>query len=196
MMTWNWHYLESDLEKVKIELSKLKKDLETRGCISIEPEKARHMVASLIGDPYPNTELVLFSGKQLAYYLSMVPTPIDPGSRQFQFTVCWEVKQKNVVGKFPKTAIDQILSTLRSKDFVPFQTNFYLDDETVTNDTFILLEIEFNPENNFQCTTHALKDLENKVMSLIEEVEQILSQLVVYTRSTRRYWDKEILMHF
>lgn len=188
-------FMESDLEKAKKELDEIRQKLEVLDSTFVEPEKARHMVAILTSDPYPNTELVICPGKQLAYYLSMVPTPIDPGSRRFQFTACWEIKPMNDI-KFSKAGIGQILSTLRSYDYSPFHTNFYLDDEIITNDTFILLEIEFNPENRFQCTEHALIESEEKVMSLVEDVEKILNQLAVYTRSTRRYWDKELLMLF
>jgi hypothetical protein len=92
--------------------------------------------------------------------------------------------------------LDQLLSTLRAYDYSPYQANFYLDEKTISKDIFILLEIEFNPENKFQCTTHALNESEERVMSLIEDVEKNLSQLAVHTRSTRRYWDKELLMLF
>jgi len=189
------HVREDDLEKVRKDMDEIRQKLESLDSKYIEPAKARHMVAILTGDPYPNTEMVLCPGKQLAYYLSMVPTPIDPASRRFQFTVCWEIKQKDS-RDFSKGELDQILSVLRSNDFSPFQTNFYLDDETITRSSFILLEIEFSPDNTFQCTTHALMASKDKVISLIENIEQILNRLAVCTRSTRKYWDKELLMLF
>jgi hypothetical protein len=189
------HFGTNELEKINKEMDVIRKNLESLGSTFVNPEKARHMIAVIANDPYPNAEQVQYRGKELAYDPSMVPTPINPESRKFQFTVCWEIENGDSK-RFLSANLEKIISKLTAIDWSPFHIDFFLDNETETKKNYIFIEIEFSPEITFQCTTYALLNVEDKVIPLIEKVEENLSQDISFERSTKRYWNEELFILF
>ena len=187
---------EDDIVKGKVNFEKIRKRLESLGGIFEDPEKSRHMIAILEGDPYPNIEYTQFHCKHLAYDIYTIPTPIDPASRSFQFTVCWDVISTLKTEKLSNQFLDELLNELESLNISPCKTNVFLDAENLSKIIFIIFEIEYLPDDKFKPTEQILEKALSFGLRIIEQVESFLASKVKFNRATRKYWDKELLMTF
>lgn len=186
------HPSKDDLIKAKDYLESIRSKVELLGGVAVDPEKARHMVAIQDEDPYPNFENVIFQGKHLAYDVYIVPSPIDPRSRRFQFSVCWEIAENNS----QQLSLDQLMRELQSRDYHPFQSDLFLDTDTLSKATFIINELIFSPDDIFRSTPEVLENATLLALKTINETEKYLSQQTHSVRATRKYWDKELWMKF
>lgn len=193
---WEPSFSKDNLNEVKNDLQKIRSSIEGFGGTLIDPEKARHMVAIHDHDPYPDVEIAEFQARHLAYDVYTVPTPIDPASRRFQFSVCWLVKTKTELKAMNDFELDELLSKLRERKYSGFEVEFFSDSKTQSKESFVIAEIGIFPENNQDNTAQALAKVDGLVLGVVNEIEESARQHVEVIRATRIYWDKEILMLF
>ena len=194
--SWKPSFSENNLNEVRHDLQEIRFSVEKAGGTPVDPEKARHMVAIHDHDPYPDVEIAEFQARHLAYDVYTVPTPIDPASRRFQFSVCWLVKTTNESRAMTDFELDELLSRLREKNHPGYEVEFFSDSKTQSKESFVIAEIEAYPENGQGSTAQELAKIENLVLGVVIEIEEIARQYAEVIRATRIYWDKEILMLF
>jgi len=187
---------EVNSSEIQIELMDIRTKIEGRGGVFVEPEKARHMVAMIDRDPYPDIELAEFSAKHLAYDVYKIPTPIDPLSRRFQFTACWVIRPKTESTPLTETTINKIIDRLRERAYTNLKANFFSDTKTESKEDFILAEIEVYPIEKFDSTISVLSSIEKFIVETLSEIEAVLNLYAMITKATRVYWEKEIILLF
>ena len=193
---WEPSFSEENLNKVRHDLQEIRSSVEKGGGTFIDPEKARHMVAIHDHDPYPDVEIAEFQARHLAYDVYTVPTPVDPASRRFQFSVCWVVKPKTESKAMTNSELEELLSKLREKKYLGIEIEFYSDTRIQSRESFVIAEIEVFPENRQDSTAQALAKIRNLVLGVVIKVEEFSGQYAEVMRATRISWDKEILMLF
>lgn len=193
---WKPSFSEDNLNEVRHDLQEIRSSVERVGGTLVDPEKARHMVAIRDHDPYPDVEIAEFQARHLAYDVYTVPTPIDPASRRFQFSVCWVVKTKTESKALTNFELDELISKLKEKSYPSFEVEFFSDSQTQSKESFVIAEIEVFSENSQDSTAQVLAKIENLVLGVVIEIEEISRQYAEVIRATRIYWDKEILMLF
>lgn len=184
-------FLKNDLTEVEQEIEKIKNQLSAYGGSNIHPAKARHMVAIQEGDPYPDFENVIYQCKQIGYYPDQIPTPISPDIRYFQFTICWKIELSP-----PYSNTSEVVAEMKTIDFGKRKIDFFADSETESKENFIMCEIELTPDNIYQSTEQALGEITPPIIQLFEKIESHLSEKVKFTRATKEYWNKELLIIF
>lgn len=189
-------FSEQDLAEVEKDFENIRNKLKVLGGSTIEPQKARHMSAILEEDPYPDFENVIYQGKHLGYYPDKTPTPILPDTRYFQFTVCWKIESRIPETPLSESEFSKLLFELKSMEFEAKHVDFFSDTETLSKSMFILFELELLPHDIYQSTEQALIDLTPQAIKSVNKVESCLLEKVKFVRSTREYWDNELLMRF
>lgn len=187
-------------ENERLEIFRYFEDVKNKllsiGSSVVEPAIARHMFAIRENDPYPEIENVLHQGKNIGYFPDMIPTPIEPDSRTFQYTVCWKIILRKKFSQKIQNELSELIDNLQSLDFHNAIVNFFLDVDTRNEEPFIICEIEKKPSNIFQNTEKVLLVMTPEILDFIDEIEEFISERIKFTRATREYWDKELLLLF
>ena len=81
--------------------------MSAEGVEVIDPRKARHMVALVGNDPLEEEEHVRYRTAEVTTFPDDLPSPIDPRSRRFGFSVAWAVKaEQGACASFVKERLE------------------------------------------------------------------------------------------
>lgn len=185
-----------DLERVRIEISNLRVQVQNLGGVAIEPTKARHMIAILDTDPFPTTEIIEYQGRHLAFEPEIIPSPIDPNSRRVKFTVCWLVKALPNSNPPSASVLEKLADELTQQDYHPFRVTIQSDDQTLSKEVFLIAHVEYLPAIGFEKTDSTLQRIEKPLESTLAQLESSIGLHFSVERATEQYWDKEIFMRF
>jgi hypothetical protein len=186
----SWNEFTSENEKYLKELKEKLLKLEVQ---MIEPEKARHMFA-LKNDPYPVTDIIRYKSVELLIdYFYMIPSPIDPESRIFEFQVCWSldnIPSEGILSNIREEISEIINSKQENIDFV-------IPNISGLKNPFIAVNLEFLDLDLHKKTDDILEYIEPIIAPLIDEIEQIIEKYCPNSkRATKEFWKFEIGLIF
>ncbi len=187
---------EPEPQKAIADMNGLRTQVECLGGRIVEPKKARHMVAIIKEDPIPGTETIDYPGRCLVYDSPTVPSPIDPNSRLFQFTCCWQVEPKAGHSEPPKAELNEFASRLSQQVDDSFSVSTYVDSETESRRTFLISRIDYIHSLGFDRTSDILKNIEGRIEAFLLRIEDVLRSTYEAKRATEYYWEKEIGLTF
>ena len=179
-------------------LEKLSRQLQNQisnmGGRIVQPEKARHMLAFLDHDPYPSIERISYHSVDLLEDLKMIPSPIDPRSRQFEFELCWQIKAKDINEMLISNIEEQISNKIKSKHS-EITCTVYFDLEAIRG-MFMIVNLGMYDNPGHEQTDIFLGRIEPILKLAMNDIENIIRHYVDFKRATKTYWKTEIGLIF
>lgn len=186
--TFPWSIEVHEAKKVFKELAERVNQL---GGKIVQPKTARHMFATVEGDPFPSTDMVLYRSVDLIRDPEHIPSPIDPNSRKLEFTACWRLCENQQNEDFTLNIaeiVDEIINT-KHPELIPYS---YIDIETI-REKYLIVQMSMKNKPGHESTDEVIQKMESYLELAINDIEEMLkthfSNLI---RSTKQYWKMEI----
>lgn len=189
------HIFEVDSLEYKISYKKIKLQLESLDATIITPSKARHMIAVVSEDPFPNQNLMEYRSVDLMYTFGKIPSPISPSSRCATITIGWLLNKKDKLN--PDDILYDEIEKLVIKATQKWTiASIVFDDKTLSGKYLVIYldrSFPFGIESTDKTITEDLIELE-PIFNNLNDIIKV--QFPSAKRATKQFWNNEIGMDF
>ncbi|WP_214084234.1 hypothetical protein [Methanoculleus sp.] len=185
-----------DSAEIQKECAKIRKSIEKLGGKFVEPDIARHMVATVDRDPYIRTDIVEYPLVQLLLWPESIPSPIEPDSRSIIIKVWWKVFDREKKHAILEPEANCIVERLEEESNLRFHVKSWIANCSSSGKLFINAEIQPLSKMGYKTTTDFYNDIESTVEEFILHLESIISTYCGFRRCSRHFWEKELLISF
>jgi hypothetical protein len=181
---------EADSETSRAFFEDLEARLESFDVTIIAPEKARHMIACIRADPFPELDLIYYRPVDLICHWGTVPSPVDPRARHFEFVCVWMLSGKVKGGDIEDWGM--LLETMMEElSHLPIE-KWFIDVDTLFGD-YLIIHLLLPVADFAKDTDAILADLQAVVENSTAEIHQGVTTLVpTAQRATGYFWQWEI----
>lgn len=186
---------EVDPVEYKISYEKLKSQIVLLDATIVPPSKARHMIAVVSGDPFPNQDLMEYRSVDLMYTLGKIPSPISPSSRHANITIGWLLDEKEKLE--PDDALHDKIEALVAKTTQKWTIGSIVFDNKVLSGTYLVVYLKRSLPFGIDTTDKTLRGDLTELSPLFYKIEEIIIEhFPSAKRATKQFWNSEIGMDF
>ena len=186
---------EVDPVEYKISYEKLKSQIVLLDATIVPPSKARHMIAVVSGDPFPNQDLMEYRSVDLMYTLGKIPSPISPSSRHANITIGWLLDEKDKLE--PDDALHDKIEALVAKTTQKWTIGSIVFDNKVLSGTYLVVYLKRSLPFGIDTTDKTLRGDLTELSPLFYKIEEIIiGHFPSAKRATKQFWNSEIGMDF
>lgn len=184
-----------DPAEYKISYEKSKSQILLLDGTIIPPSKARHMIAVVSGDPFPNQDLMEYRSVELMYTLGKIPSPISPSSRHANITIGWLLDEQDKLE--PVDALYDKIEALVAKTTQKWTIGSIVFDNKVLSGTYLVIYLNRSLPFGIDSTDKTLRGDLTELSPLFYKIEEIIiGHFPSAKRGTKQFWNSEIGMDF
>jgi hypothetical protein len=88
------------------------------------------------------------------------------------------------------------MKNLSKDDYNPFDIEFGIDSDTMSNNSFIIAYLNYLPGLGMEKTQSYLDKIEPIIESILQKIEEELKSKYNTERSTEKYWEQEYCIYY